>query len=66
MVPTASEILETIKLALQVVLEYIKWAQTPTGQKWTEQVLSDRAKWDSFWDQAATGIGKFFRGEYFK
>lgn len=61
-----SEILATVNLGLQCLLEFLKWVQTPDGMKWVNQALADRAKWDSFWADAFGGIKKLFNGDLLK
>lgn len=66
MIPTASEILLTIRLGFECMIEFLKYLQTDQGKKTVEQMLSDRTKWDAFWVAAPGVLKKFFTGEYFK
>jgi len=65
MVPTASQVIALLTLAFQFLLELLKYMQTEDGKKFVTQTLNDRAKWDSFWADAASGIQKLFNGGLF-
>ena len=66
MIPTAAEILATIRLGFEFGIELLKYLQTDQGKKTVEQMLSDRTKWDAFWAGVPDVLKKLFTGEYFK
>lgn len=63
---TPETILQTVRAVAEAITEYLRWAQTEEGKKWTTQVMADRAAWDAFWKDAGAGIQSFFKGELFK
>jgi hypothetical protein len=66
MIPTVSEVLETIKAVANCITEGFKWAQTDDGKKTIAKWSEDRAAWDAFWANAASGIKSLFTGKLFQ
>jgi len=66
MEPTAVAILATIRVGFEFGIELLKYLQTDAGRKFAEQVIEDRAKWDSFWLDIGKGLEKVFSGALFK
>lgn len=62
--PTA--ILATIRAGFDFGTELLRYLQTPEGKAFTEQAIKDRAAWDKFWADAASGIKRLVSGELFK
>lgn len=63
---TPETILTTVTAVANALTEYLKWAQTDEGKKWTAQMMADRAAWDKFWRDVGLGVGAFFKGDLFK
>ena len=51
----------TIKSVFDFGLELLKFLQTPEGKQLNAQMLSDRAKWDSFWSNTGASLEGFFK-----
>lgn len=58
---TPALICETIKAICGMLVEFMRFYQTPEGQRLVQQHLADRAAWDKFWKDAGDGITQFFQ-----
>jgi hypothetical protein len=63
---TPEAIIRLVTAGLEALTETMKFLQSPAGQRQTELMLSDRAKWDSFWGDVGKGLKRFFSGDLFK
>lgn len=63
---TPEAIVRMVTAGFECGAELLRFLQTPQGQAQVEQLLSDRAKWDSFWSNVGGGLKRFFSGEAFK
>lgn len=63
---TPELIIGTIRAGFEFGIELLRFLQTEQGRKFAEQTLKDRAAWDAFWSDTATGLQRLFNGDLFK
>jgi hypothetical protein len=66
MIPTASEILLTIRVACEALTEIFKWLQTEDGKAAAKQAVADRAAFDRTIATIGAGAKDLFSGDLFK
>lgn len=64
--PSAVAIVAMIQAVAEAISAFFAWLNTEEGRVFSRQAMADRKAWDTFWKDAGTQIGRFFRGELFK